>query len=871
MTLNLSLLSLLWRKVLWRHWLRSPGATLTLILTLSLGVGVFFSIRLANRAAVSGFQIFTRNLMGKNDLILSAPSGRLNTSILPDLRKATGDLPVSFFPVLETTATIPEGDEATDGFWGTQMQIVGLDIPTLANLIYLADSDYQPPGFQQTATANLQGIKHRIYVSPVLARERNWQAGTIIKLLFNTTLSEVLITGILPEESLQVQTPAHLAIMEISSVQELAGLTEQMDRIEIRIPPGHYHDEWLTETKAALKKNASDRWVVSLPEKLNRSGDTMTKAFRLNLTVLSCLALIVGMYLIVQALEASVVKRRTEIGTLRSLGITSTQIRIAWQIEALMLGLIGTGLGLLIGFGGAQLAVRGIASTVNALYFSNTVEAASWNNGEALLAFTLGLGTSLIAGWLPARDAALTSPAQVLQHGTRKPSRSHFQHPITGIVLLIIGAFLTRTPPMALEGKTWFPLGGYLAALCLLLGASVIGGNCFSLLTWLKQFNKRGRPSWTFALSQLKRPTGRHRLAVAGLLTAFSMTCGMSILLASFETTMQSWIHRALRADLYIAPKGIGNVSSQNRIEPSVWKAIAEDPAAANAEIGQVYKIALGEAQTYLVGAEGRNQSGWENLIWIEEPTYELSKQESETIYAWANESFTSRFQFQTGDQILVPTPSGTKALILSGIYADYGNEQGSLLVDRRLLEDWFQDSRALNVALYLNEDVSAIETRDRIASNHPGLVVRLNQELRDEVLRIFHQTFSVTHALKWIGVIVAVIGMALALVSLCIERRRELATLRELGMDRRAIANTLALEGALITTLANVIGAILSVALGWLLIYIINKQSFGWTLAFQIPWMEMFLSSLAILVVASLTSWRIGWWAARLPADREE
>ena len=110
-----------------------------------------------------------------------------------------------------------------------------------------------------------------------------------------------------------------------------------------------------------------------------------------------------------------------------------------------------------------------------------------------------------------------------------------------------------------------------------------------------------------------------------------------------------------------------------------------------------------------------------------------------------------------------------------------------------------------------------------------------------------------------------------LALLSLCIERRRELATLRELGMDRRAIANTLALEGALITTLANVIGTILSVALGWLLIYIINKQSFGWTLAFQIPWMEMFLSSLAILVVASLTSWRIGWWAARLPADREE
>ncbi len=867
--MNWWMIQLLWTRILWRHWCRSPGSTLILILTLATGVGVFFSIRLANRAAVSGFEMFAKNLTGENDLMITAPSGRLDTRLLPRLREATGDLPVLFFPVLESTATLPE-ESSSDGFFGRQFQVVGLDLPTLANLIYLTDEDYVPPGGLQ-ASMEAGGEHQRMpgaYITQRESSEFGWHEGDVIELIWNTQPRSLRIAGILPDEQLRVRAPDDLLLMDITSVQALSGLPNAVDRIEVKVPPGSFRDQWLADVHDALGSGSDGRWLVQEPDSLNQAGDTMTQAFRLNLTVLSCLALLVGIYLILQALEAAVTRRRSEIATLRSLGVEPRHIRAAWLIESFLLGLMGSLLGLGLGFVGAQFAVRGIASTINALYFSNTVEAAGWNHAEAGFALAAGLLASLAAGWIPARDAASTPPAQLLQRGVRGGGMALLRNRILGWGLLVAGAAAVLLPPLGLKGQTSFPLGGYTAALCLLVGASILVGSLFRPLGGKKDGTNA---LFTFARSQFRRPTGRHRLAAAGLLAAFSMASGMSILLASFETTMQHWISNALKADLYIAPRGIGNISNANRIEPEVWQAIASDPDASNAELGQMYPITFREARTYLVGAEGSSSMGWENLLWLEEPEDKDLARETSVTPAWVNESFMQRFKTRPGESIEVSTPSGAKTLRIEGVFADYGNEMGSILIDRRRLAQWYHDDRILNIALHMTPGVDARKVRERLKAAHPGLVIRLNQELREEVLRIFHQTFSITHALKWIGISVAVAGMTLALISLCVERRREYATLRELGMSRAGIAGSVALEGGLLAATGTLGGALLSVALGWILIYVINKQSFGWTLAFRIPWLEILLTATLITGISSFAAWRVGRWAGRLKAEREE
>lgn len=868
---------LLTRRILLRHWKKAWRSTLALTLTLALGVGVFFAIRLANRAAVSGFQLFTDSVTGGSDLIISSPAGWLDEQVLARLRDAAGDTPATFFPVLETTATLPGSGRGEDGFFARQLQVVGVDLPSLANLVYLTSEAYEPlrrsdvgeidpfaEGFGQAAPA---------YAPAALARTQGWSVGDEIALGWNTTIVPIKLAGLLPEGNFRLAPPENLLLMDLPDVQRLTAQPGRVQRVEARLPPGPFREVWLAELRGRLEAAADGRWTLAEPEALRRSGDLMTRAFRLNLTILSALALLVGVYLIVQALEAAVVRRRQEIGILRSLGVEPGAIQRTWLAEALLLGLVGSGVGLGLGFLGAQLAVRAIARTINSLYYSNTVEAAGWHWGEAALACAVGLATSLVAGWWPARDAAATPPAEVLQRGYRGGGLRWLRRPAWGGALILAGLLASRLPPLSLTGHVQFPLAGYLAAVFWVVGGGIVASGWFGLVPRLGPALARNHPEWRLASSQLRRPTGRHRLAVASLVTAFSMAAGMSLLIASFQTTMQRWINRVLRADVYIAPQGVGNISSANRIEPEVWQAIQRDPRIASTEVGQMFPIEIDGAATHLVGAQHDQQGGWRELLWLRAPASpDLPATPADDAWpAWANESFVNRFGVDLGETVRVPTPAGPRSLRITGVFADYGNERGALVIHRQLLARWFSDDRAFNLTAYLAPGVDPARVQDDLRARHSGLVVRLNGQLRAEVLRVFHQTFAVTYALKWIGILVAVVGLGLTLASLVIERRREFATLQELGMPRAQVARTVAFEGLLVAAVGVLAGAALSVALGWLLIFVINRQSFGWTLAFQIPWLDIAGTAAGVLGVAWLVAWRVGYWAAEQPSDREE
>jgi putative ABC transport system permease protein len=346
----------------------------------------------------------------------------------------------------------------------------------------------------------------------------------------------------------------------------------------------------------------------------------------------------------------------------------------------------------------------------------------------------------------------------------------------------------------------------------------------------------------------------------------------MAILVASFELTVSRWVQHTLQADLYISSRGAQSASSQNRLAPGTWQALAAGPAVRVANVLSVEPLELDGQPTLLTGTDLAAMHASAEPPWVQAPVDDaVFDPARNAALALASESFCERFRKRRGDTVRLPTPAGAKTLTLAGVFADYGNERGSLLVERQRLVAWFGDDYVANVTLFLRPGADAEGLRAQLLARHPGLAIYTNGTLRAEILRIFRQTFSITYALEGIGVAVAVIGLALSLVSVLLDRREELTTLRALGFDRREIAWATALEGTVVAACAVAGGLILSLQLGWLLIHVINKQSFGWTLGFALPWGQLAGLAITAVVTGGTVSYLVGRWGADLPADREE
>jgi putative ABC transport system permease protein len=857
-----------------RHARKSLSTTIALIAIIALGVAVLFSVRLANKAALSGFQLFTRSLSGGGDLMISTPSGSLPVSKLAELRQTLDTLPVVMMPVIEATAALPGTGLDEDDFDAQQVTLVGLDLMSLRNLSNARESTGLISIQSEDQDEIDLGATDRVYLTQAAATQFNIKTGETLSAVIGDELRTLTVAAVLTPGELDAGKNESVFLMDLPAVQLLTERTNSVDRVDLFIPEGDQSEAIRHNTLTALATLNAEDWVWQRADEQRQATEDMTAAFRMNLTILSGLSLIVGLYLILQALEAAVVRRRSEVGTLRALGCSPQWIERCWLLESVFLGSIGSAIGLLLGWLLAQSSVQAISRTVNALYMNTTAQAAQWDAKEALLAGSMGIAVSLLAGWAPARDAASTPPIQAIRKerfGRERPSRQ----PLRWSLLLLLLAWATHLmPPVTLESGSPFPIGGYLSALCGLTGAAMLSGvllkSAANLIKPLIALSAHAR----IAASQLKRLTGRHRLTAAGMVAAIGMAAGMDILIHSFEGTVTNWISHTLKADLFVAVKGVENASNRNKISEKSWKMIQNDPDVDFVEIGHIMPITLQKRPTFIVGM--RTTRTWQDdqFIWVKpprNPIRDLKPTNGTLPPALISESFSMRYKTSIDDIVTLPTPTGSKRVLVQAIFADYGNERGSLVIDSQLICDWFEDRGALNLAATLKPEADIERVKTRWENTFPGLTIRTNRALRNEVITIFNQTFAVTHALKAIGILVAIAGLALALFSLVLERRAELRVLREVGFSRRDIAHSLTIEGFLMSLYGLCGGLAISVWLGYILVFVINKQSFGWTLAFKVPAQNLLLLSLGVLFASWITCYLIGHWSSQLRAELEE
>ncbi|MBK8727513.1 MAG: FtsX-like permease family protein [Holophagaceae bacterium] len=857
-------------RIVLRAMLRERGRVLLALLSVALGVSVFLSIRLANRAAVASFAGFAAGIGQGSDLVVRAEAGPLRETALPALRGLRDEAWIR--PVIEGTfSRRGVGGGAPEGF-----QLLGTDLVGLAGS---APATAEPPdagsGSMASSGEGDGGAAGNFYrslqdpaavlVSTALARAEGLRIGSALSGFVNGRPVTLAVAGIAQDAPNRPPLQRNLLVMDLPAAQMVLGRPGELDRVEL----GLRGEASLPALELAAAAALPPGWVLEAPETRASSARTMTAAFRFNLTILSLIALAVGAYLLFQAFDAAVNRRRETWATLRSLGCPPRLLNALVLLEAALLGVAGSAAGVLLGWGMAQGAVRAVSKTVDTLYGASAARSAQLWPSEAALAFGLGTLTCLAAAWLPARTAAATVPVQLLARGSgTRPARWQALS-AAGLLLALAGAGLAFLPVLpagvawhAYAGSGLVLLGGSLATLALLPLLGLPGGR---------------RAPWAvrLALRPLRRPTGRHGFAAAALAVAVGMTIGMGVMVKSFEATVMTWIGTNLRADLYVAPLGSEGMAAQHRLSAALAESLAADPAVLAADRFQVVPLRLRGAPTFL-GAADFNIHGRHGHVAIIEGgdpnvllphLHDLGLADPSAI---ASETFTRRFGVRLGDALEIPTPSGLRRLTVRGVYADYGNERGSLIVDRPVFLDWFHDDRVASLALYLRPGLDPNREGKRLFAAHPGLQFRSNASLRQQVTTIFHQTFALTYALEVIGLGVALAGLVQALLGLALARRGDIWTLRTLGAKEGEIAAVLLGEGLGVALAGTLGGLAMGVLLAQILVRVLNPQVFGWTLRFALPGPFMGLVLALTLLAAVLALLPAARWAARLRADRE-
>ncbi len=512
-----------------RHWKSQPGRFVLLLGLLSLGVAVFLSMRLANRAAVASFSSFAGVLAQQSDATLQARAGMLPESLLGKMRGALESSgvdaggAVDLIPVVETVCAPLKALEQGQIGSGATYTVLGLDLVALHGLAlreglvggWLALDAGKSGAGEESGAFNVLKRPEAVFCSKDLAERLHLKPGARFGVVMHDRNVELEVAGVIPWRSDRVQAPENLLVMDLPALQALSGKPGRLDRVECVFPKvagGGEREIWMERLRAA----AGGDITLRTPESREAVGELMTRGFRLNLTILSMLALLVGLYLIFQALDAAVVRRRAEIGVLRALGVRDSEVRLAWLLEAALLGVGGGIFGVLGGWGLAQFTVRAVSKTVNALYYATNTRAASLHFGEALAAFALAVVCSLLAGWIPASRAASTPPAQLWGSGAAAWSAPDVRVGAkAGFALLLAALALAFCPPLTFAGGSRFALAGYLSALFGVIGAGMVAGDFLRIAAWMSSPFSKNSAARQIGNSHLRTPTSRHRWAAA--------------------------------------------------------------------------------------------------------------------------------------------------------------------------------------------------------------------------------------------------------------------------------------------------------------------------------------------------------------------
>lgn len=825
------------------------------VLGVALGVAVVLSIDLAIQSARAGFRTSAETVSGRATHVVTSDVGHVDEELLRMIRV---DLDVG------AAAPVVEGWARSARLPGRALRVLGIDPFSEGPFRpYVAGG---PTGVDVSA---LLTTRRGVALSAGLAESAKsgaadapLEAGDTLVATVEGQVWSLPVAGVVqPGDELARAGLADVLLMDVSGAQEVLRMTGRLSRIDLRLEEGEEGRRRLEVVRAALPEGVGVQSVGTRSETM--SG--MIAAFDVNLTALSLLALVFGMFLIYNAVTFSVVQRRQILGRLRALGVTRDEIVRMILSEALWIGVVGAVLGTLVGVVLARGLVGMVARTINDLYFAVSVQGIAVEPRLVAKGCVLGVGATLLAALPPALEAAGANPrlAALRSVVEDRARRLVPRAAVLGGLLCAVGAGLLALPTRSLAvsfGALFFIITGL---------ALVTPAGTVALVAAVRPL--LGRVAGTLGLIAARgvgTSLSRTAPAVAALVVAVSVTVGLGVMIQSFRGTLTRWLDGTLRADVYVSLPGPG----ASRATGTLWPDLIEDFVGHPAVEGySTYRgidlVRDGDAfRLVALDLHSRGEGAFDFLSGSAEEIIASFRAGEGVI---ASEPYVFARGLERGDSVVLATGEGERALPIVGVFYDYGSEQGTVMMARSLYDDLFDDPGVTSLGLFLDEDADS----ERVVGELLGMVepdraviARTNDTLRQASLEVFDRTFQVTAVLRLLAFVVAFVGVLSALAALQLERARELGLLRAAGMTPGQLGGLVVTQTGLMGLAAGVLAVPVGLVLSVVMIFVVNKRSFGWTLDMQVG-PEVLLQAVGLALVGALLAGIYpAWKMARTP-----
>ncbi len=837
-------------RIAYRYLTRHAWQTVLMIVGVTLGVAVAVSVDLANASALRGFELSTQAVAGNATHMISAGSLGLDEGVYTQLKRQ--GLGLAMAPEVTAYGTSPQ-------LGGGLIQILGID-PFAEGPFdnYLTGSGTSGT-LPASSLVDFLTKPGAVFISGQLATRYGLKEGDTLALEVGGRQEAAFIAGLVnPSDDLTRRILDTSILTDIATAQELAGKEGKLDSVRFIIPANQ------STSLIAKIESLLPAGVKILPAGA-RTGtlESMTSAFRINLSALSLLALVVGLFLIYNTMTFSVVQRRPLFGMLRCLGVTRRQVFALVIVEALIVGLVGAFLGVLLGILMGQQTVRLVTRTINDLFFVLSVQEVRLPWSSVVKGILTGVVATVVVAAPPAWEAASVPPRTALSRSglEKKAQQAVWLAAGLGLLTGVVGASLlllaNRSLDISFAGTAMVTVGfGMLSPAAAVLLARVITpvtGRLWGAL---------GRMAPRNVVSSLSRTS----IAVAALMVAVAVSIGVSLMIGSFRHTVILWLNEILTGDVYISAPTLTATQTSEPVDPQILDILQARP-----EIQYFYVLRAVTVDSPLgpiqISASSNPNVGAERLYMSLFVSPDAVNQELQKGAVVISEPLANRLGLSgKGGALTLNTATGERQFRIVGIYYDYSSSQGVVLMSRDIYRQYWLDDAITSIALHLKPGANAdLLTQELQAATQKvqTLEIQPNQVLREDVLAIFDRTFAITGALQLLATVVAFVGVLSALLALELERQRELGILRALGLTARQIWSLLLLETGLLGSVAGLLSWPTGYCLALILVYIINRRSFGWTMQMLItpgPFLEASLVAVMAAILAGIyPAWRMG------------
>ena len=849
----------LWRWFILRRLLGERTRTLLTVSGVALGVAVFVAVRLANRSALASFADSVDAVAGRADLEVRASSDGFDERWFLAARRVPGVEAAA--PMVEAWVpafAAPAAPGAPPAPHETLM-LLGLD-PLLERPFARGLA-----GAGRSADFAAGGglLEPRSALIPrSLATRHGLAPGSPLPVMVSGRAETLIVRGISDSEELSRINGGAIVLVDIATAQELLARPGLIDAIDLRVDPKH-RDRVTAALAGALPPAAS----IEPPQGRTRQVADMVEAFALNLTALSFIALLVAMFLVLNAVGLAVLRWRRELGILRTLGVTRGGIVALFLGEGALLGLAGGTLGALLGALLARGALRLVSRTLADLYSVRQSGVLHADPAVLVGGVALGVGAAMFSALAPAIEAGLTLPATTTREGAHvdpAPAGSA-GWAVGGAALLALAAAVAWWTVGAHR-----PMGGFVSAFLTLAGFALLSPAALTIGVRLAQAPLRHLTGIAGVLGA--RSLGATRLrgsvVISAVMVSVGMTIAMTLMVASFRRTVDTWVTQTIRGDLYVEPVGHRVNASATRLPEAFVARVRALPGVRGVDSFRATRLNGPGRGALLIGVDFDVQRRFGRLRYLPGSTGDPLALALARDGAIVTESYAHRHRVAAGDTLALALANGLARLPVTGVIYDYSTDAGAVFLDRVLYARITGERRTESLALYLAPGVDAGHAREAvIAAAGPELSITAtpNQVLRRRVLQVFDQTFQVTWALQLIAIVVSVLGVTGTLTALVLQRGAEIASLRAAGARRAQVRTMVLVESGLIGGIGALLGGVAGLALALLLVDVINKQFFGWSIQFTLePW--VFVQAFVVMVVAACLA---GLGPARLAAGR--